>query len=1384
MAGALSLEDAARVVTLRSRAIVALAGTGGMVSLPLPVAEVEERLARWKGRLSVAAINGPATTVVSGETSALDELVAECESLGERARRIPVDYASHSPQVEAIRERVLADLAGLQPRESDIAFHSTLTGDLLDTRLMDADYWYRNLRHTVRFDEVVSRLRDKGHAAFVECSPHPVLTYGLQESLERGAEQPGGTLVIGSLQRGEGGYDRFLSSVAEYAVRGGKVDWDAVFDGSDARRVDLPTYAFQRSRYWLEAEQNGADAISLGLGMVDHPILRAVVPQPEADTVTFTGRLSLAGHGWLDDHGVNGTVLLPGTAFVELATQAGDQIGCDRVDELTLQAPLVLSGPGAVVTQVVVGPPDAQGRRSLSVYSRPEDAPDLPWTLHAEGTLANGEEAPAFDLAQWPPADATALDVSGVYEDLRAEGYQYGPVFQGLKAAWRRGDELFAEVALPEREHLDAGRYGIHPALLDAAMHLAIVGDERRGGSTVLPFVWSGVRLHAVGAAQLRVRIAPSGEDSIVVHAADATGAPVWSVDSLVSRPVTNDQLRAGGLAGDSLLRISWNALRVPAQSVGETTVSAWEELADGRPVPDIVVLDCATPAGEPLTGVRTVVHQVLGVVQEWLADERFAASKLAVVTRHAAATDTDGDIEPAQAPVWGLMRAAQAENPGRFVVADTDGLAESEAVLTAALASGEPELAVRAGQVLVPRLTRSGTASEDVAPPALDPEGTVLITGGTGGLGSEVARHMVIRYGVRHLLLTSRRGMDAPGAPELLAELEGFGAQVAIVACDVAQREALAGLLARIPEDHPLTAVVHTAGVADNGLVSTLTHQQIDASLGAKADAAWHLHELTRHLDLAAFVMFSSAGGMVLSAGQAGYAAANVFLDALAVHRAAQGLPATSLAWGLWSANTGMSQWLTHADLARIRRQGVAAVSVEEGLALFDAGLASGRPALVPLRVDRAALRSRTDEIPALLRGLAPLVRRRATAQEADTGALRQRLAGLGEAERAQLVLGLVRTYAAAVLGHGGAEAVDAERDFLEAGFDSLSAMELRNSLNNTMGLRLPAMAVFRNKNPEGLARFILAELAPQLGGAADEPSPQARDTQDGRRPSAQGGDTLSELFRTACAAGNSEKAMDLLAAVADIRPGFASAAELERPPAPVRLADGPGRPRLICVSTPMVTGGPYQQARLAAHFRDVRPVAAIPLCGFLPGESLPSTADAAVEALAESVLLAAEGEPFVLVGYSAGGVLAYATAGHLEKRRNVQPAGVALLDSYRIDRFSGGGNNGLGDRFVAGALELESTFGGFDSAQLSTMGRYSRLMPEVKTDPISAPVLFVQCQEWFAADGDTAGEQSENLALPWDDTQTLRSIPANHFSMLEDKSGETAKAIEEWLK
>ncbi|MFF7656903.1 SDR family NAD(P)-dependent oxidoreductase [Streptomyces sp. NPDC007983] len=1441
VAGGLSLDDAARIVALRSQAWLRLAGKGGMVAVTMSERELRPRLEFWGDRLAVAAVNSSENCAVAGDPDALAELAAELVSEGVRARPIPgVDTAGHSPQVDTLEDHLREVLAPVAPSSSDIPFYSTVTGGLLDTAELNADYWYRNMRDPVEFEKATRALIADGHDVFLETSPHPMLAVPLQETIN---DADSSAAVLGTLRRGQGG-PRWLGVAACRAyTHGVEIDAEAIF-GPDSRPVDLPTYPFQRERYWYSPTSRGDDPVSLGLDATDHPLLGGAIELPGPGDQMYTARLSTDATPWLADHALMGATLLPGAAFTDLALWAGRQARTGRIDELTLAAPLVLPGSGGVRLRLNVGAPGTDDARRFAVHARAEGATG--WTLHAEGLLTPEQATDAPDAsAVAPPPGAEQLDTGDFYERFAELGYDYGPFFRGLVSAHRAGPDIHAEVALPPLAQGDAARFGLHPALLDAALQTMSLGDFfPQDGRIRMPFALRGVRLYRTGADRLRVRVSPVAEDAVRIECADAEGRMVAEIDSFLMRPVDPEQLLDGRPVGaDALFHVTWRE----RTGSGTGSTARWvvagpdaldlAEAADahlpdvlgpdapwpvvaGEPVPDAVVFGVPAGTGDVAADAHAVACQVLDLVQSRLASPADTdGPRLVVATRGAVAVRGDAEVnDPAAAAAWGLLRSAQAEEPDRFLLLDLDDDPASARAVAVALATGEPQTAVRAGKVYVPRLERSGAGTDhalippdkgawrlgrgadrtldglalvpapdadaplergqvrvavraagvnfrdalialgmypgdadmgtegagivvetgpgvsgiapgdrvlglwnggfgpvcvadqrllapipdgwtyaqaasvpavflsayyglvtladlrpgekvlvhaaaggvgmaavqiarhlgaevlatassgkwdalrtmgipderisssrtldfaaafagvdgaagvDVVlnsltkefvdaslgllgpggrflelgkadvrdpaqvgadhpgvryrafdlneagpdelgrllrelmelfaagalhplpavthdvrraadamrtlsqarhtgklvltmPPVWHPYGTVLITGGTGTIGSRVARHLVTAHGVRHLLLAARSGPGGRGAAELVAELEELGATATVVACDVADADAVRRLLADIPAERPLMAVVHSAGVLDDGVLPTLTPERIDAVLRPKVAAAVHLDALTRDLDLAAFVLFSSSAGLLGSPAQGNYAAANATLDALAARRRALGLPSVSLAWGLWSDTSRMADGLDQKGLQRrFARSGFPPMSAALGTALFDAALRRDEAVQIPMRLDPAALSATGITAPLLSDLVAPVA-----ADGLRTGApdphtaqptgepFAERLARLSAEERHDQLLSLVGEHVAAVLGHGSAAEVRSDRQFRDIGFDSLTAVELRNRLGAVIGFRLPATLVFDHPTPAAMAAHLDSLLVPE------EPTPTA---------------------------------------------------------------------------------------------------------------------------------------------------------------------------------------------------------------------------------------------------------------------------------------------------
>ncbi|WP_157876690.1 SDR family NAD(P)-dependent oxidoreductase, partial [Streptomyces graminilatus] len=1258
--------------------------------------------------------------------------------------------------------------------------------------------------------------------------PDGTLTALTQSSLE----DPGTSVLVPMLRKDRPEASSALGAVAALYADGARVDWTVQLPESASAL--LPTYAFQRRRYWLDASQQAGDPTAVGLERAEHPLLAAAVSVADTGGIVLSGRLSTRSHPWLADHCVLGRAILPATAYLELAVYAGDQVGLGQVAELTLETPLVVPDHGAVQLQLALGGPDDDGQRAFSVHSRAVEAgPDMPWTRHAQGLLAEAADpAPAPDGSAWPPPDAVPVVPGGAgeddwYERFAVGGFGYGPAFRGLGNVWRHDQDLFAEVALPEANRAEAAGYGLHPALLDAAVQTLLVraldGSGAEEAAATLPFAWNGFTLHATGATALRVHLAPTGRpDEYTVSVSDSEGRTVATADGLLLRRVTAGQIpdtlpsdAAVDVAPPSLLVQRWRPV-VPQPVAPAPETARWALIGQGDGglaetldsvgvhlecyaglVDLAAAVDTGTAAPEVVLSVltsapvpapdatRALLAGSVDLVRRWVDDERFSRSRLVLVTRGALAADEGEDVtDLAGAALWGLIRSAQLEHPDRIRILDLPASAGTvtDAAVAAAVLGGGPQGAVRDGGLLVPDLTE---LPQDVpapvattSPAPFDPDRTVLLTGATGALGTLVARHLVTAHGARRLLLVSRRGGDAPGAEELAAELAAHGAEVTLAACDVADPAGLEDLLARIPDEHPLTAVVHVAGVVDDATLASLTDDKTDRVLRPKADAAWHLHRLTEKHDLSAFVLFSSAAGTFGAAGQGGYAAANAFLDALALHRRSQGLPATSIAWGLWAADSGMTAGLGAADLERMARGGMLPLTAGTGLALFDAALAAPEAAVV-------AVARRSPVSPARTR-----VRRSVagTSVEADGGrSLARRLAGLDAAQRLPVLVETVRDQVALVLGHDSTDEVLPDRHFAELGFDSLTAVELRNRLGTVTGFRLPATLVFDLDTPQALAEDLAQRFATEQGTAAA----QARAAETVPQPAAatRPQDTVGALFRAACEQGRVDEGFALLQAVAGLRPVFESPAELPGSPAGLRLAAGSNaaegsteheRPALICFSSYVALAGVHQYARFASAFRGERDVWALPTPGFGRGEPLPASLDVVARTQAEWVLRCAGGRPFVLTGSSSGGILALAAARHLEKAGS-PPLGVALLDTYmpRLDspftRFSA--------EMLSGMFERESMFAHMDADRLSAMSWYISMIGEWDPGAPAAPVVLVRPSEPPVTAAPDGPLKPEDWQSSWDGAGTVVDVPGNHFTMMESHAATTAGALTAWI-
>ncbi|MFE5031767.1 SDR family NAD(P)-dependent oxidoreductase [Streptomyces sp. NPDC056683] len=1099
VAGALSLNDAAAVVALRSRALTELSGTGAMAVVGLPHTEVVTRITGLGGRVSVAAVNGGRATVIAGDVEPLEGLLADLDGEQVFVRRLDVDYASHSARVEQVRATILDELDGVTTYPTSVVWYSTVTGEPV-TEELEADYWYTNLREPVRFAPAVERMAADGYRHFVELSPHPSLLTAMHTIGEDLGHE---LVVVGSLRRDEDGPACLDRAAAELHVHGRRLDLRRMV--ADTAWADLPTYAWDTRRHWIAPESAPG-----GPGLFDraaHPLLGVQLQSADETRWTFRNEWSPATAAWLSDHTVFGRTVMSGTTLLELCRAALAVARPDEpadVTDLLLLTPLVLPASGTVevsVEVVTAGPAP-----ELTVHSRPRGQ-EATWTQHATASAA-GTTPVAGRPPVWPQAAEPAWSPD-TYERLTGLGLGYGPAFQGVREAVVTGaGELLARLSLPSVAHDLADPYPVHPALLDAALHVAaaLEGGAAPDGRVLLPVAVGRAGLSHRGADDLTVLVRRTGatetDPTLDVALWDADGFPVGRLEGVRLRAASPADLVGGSGNGRHLYEVAWTAApepRVP-QPAGDWTVvgdpsdpdvvAALRGLqAAGIPCRDtggdVLVRFWPPPAedAETAAAARQVTEAALAELQTLAAQEK-APTRTVWVTRGAVAAD-DRDTVPglAQSALWGLARSARAEHPDLgLTLLDLEDTDPAAALLAAVAHRDEPELAGRAGTLLVPRLVRARAAEMDRARTPVD--GTVLITGGLGAVGRHIARLLAER-GVPRLLLTSRRGADDPRAAEVVAELAALGAAVEVAACDVADAAALADIVGPVADE--LRGVVHCAGVLDDGVVAELTPERLTRVLSPKVDGATHLHRLTADAQLDLFLLVSSAAGVVGNAGQANYAAANAFLDQLAHHRRASGLPAVSVSFGAW-AGEGLAA--EHADLKRMARLGYRALPPEQGRDLVELALRRGAPHLVAWALDLPRLRETTagagDGAAALWRSLLPAPR---TGQDGADG-LADRLARLPEAERADRVLALVREEASRALGLRSAESVRADQPLRDLGMDSVTAVELRNRIGARLGSRLPATLLFDHPTPARLAEHLLATVIAASGPTARRPA------------------------------------------------------------------------------------------------------------------------------------------------------------------------------------------------------------------------------------------------------------------------------------------------------
>lgn len=1435
--GALSLREAATIVTARGKLMAALPSNGIMISISASEEEVSEELSQQThelrgGRATIAAVNSRNSVVLSGTAEAVMAVADKFTAKGRRVTRLRnVRHAFHSPMMDPILADLEEELMSLmqEPAKPTIPLVSSVTGSRTDaSQLRTTRHWTRHVRQPVRFSDAVSELQNEGVTAFVEIGPSAVLSTHVP-----------GTIATSSQ------VNKLLDALGQLWVRGVQVDWRAVFKDTGANRVDLPAYSFQRRRYWLDPPKPAAVQHE-DTGDLGHGILLHATSIPGTSKIICSGNLSETLQPWLRDHVVGGQIIVPAAAFTEIALRAGRECTGTNdsmiLDEITFVAPLALNPEeeSGMQVQVLLGEPDEFGTRSVDIYSRPSGVPtQQEWTRHATGTLkltslsktAGGESIKNIPIICEDANEdyGKRVDISRAYGALADAGITYGASFQCVHAVWRPNSddqdrkEVRAHIVAPQTQNQ---KYALHPALLDAAIHASLLAaSDTATGNIRLPFIFRGVRIFATGSiGSVMACICELGGNRFSVTLTDkSSGALVAELSEVVTRP-WRGPATTPPTTGDLYL-LEW----IKSAQI-ETSAESTEP---SRETDDLYRIrsscgDAATvESGVFENNVHETVARVLGVIQKWSANKAYAGGRLVIVTEKAS-LDPDPDL--VAAAVWGFVRSAQAElSGGRIVLVDLDGSQESEAALLPALVSKEEVSAIRKGRVMIPRLNKVSVASTHVpvspetsaSTLTLDVSGTVLITGGTGGLGALLSRHIARAYGARNLLLVSRSGMKAPGALHVHDELSSAGVVVRVEECDCSDREQLATLFANnISQGRPpITAIIHCAGMVDDAVLSSQSAERVSRVLRPKVDASWNLHELAP-ATVRSFVLFSSFVGILGNEGQAAYTAGNAFLDALARSRVSLGLPALSLAWGPWLNETGMAA--ENRLKAHNPRLGNAKpLTDQQGLHLFDMAVETSTPSMpvmAPLLVE--------GPLPLMSEGAVTASRMKSPSQ---SGAVKwlTRLAKVPTEQRDDELLSLVRGEVAAVLGYQDKDLLN--RPLTDLGFDSSTSVLLSNRLRRLTGLYdLPVTLALDYDSLSALVQYLSgrldlarldveqeAEAGVQGPSTEENITPASLRPTDGERAKDRTVNTpyeaspdvrhenvdheafrgLTALYKRLCHLQQYTAAAGLLGCASFALPKFNTRSSTATyAAAPQRLAAGPSDPDsptipLVLLPSflpPIISDGFRGSAysALAAEMKGERDVFELPHPeGLAVPEDLETLAAVHVRTIQEHFA-----GPIVLAGYSAGGIVAHAVASRLseehEKQKKVQLAGLVLIDTYlnMVGREDPEWLNSLpAEALTAHDGGLLRMVGDSDMA-LAKMGGYFRTLHNLKLRslPVALPTLFLRAQYPTS----NMPKSEEEWRPSWPRADVTGNIPGSHLELLKKTCVPASAAeIRRWI-
>jgi acyl transferase domain-containing protein/acyl carrier protein len=1146
LAGLLSFEQAVEVIHHRSRLQQRTSGHGRMLAVGLDADTLmrtldEKMIDEFGRRVSIAAINSPSAVTIAGDGDVLEDIARQLDETQVFNRYLAVKVPYHTHYMDAIKDELYGALSGLSSRSARLPLYSTVTGELLTGYDAGAAYWWQNTRATVLFEPALRRMLDDDHTHFIELGPHPVLAASILEIA--GTQR---ISVTAAQRREDDDVRTLLNCLGVLHNNGHDIAWDRLYPRGDAQLLKIPGYPWQTRRYWHDNHEIDEALFYRPV----HPLLgqpvRGVHPTWEAE-------ISTATHEFLADHRVQGSVVVPGAVYVEMALAAGrETYGSDHsVDNLVLHRAVILDDTCDPIIRTTLNKDD--GTLEFASFTATSDG-DLKWAITATAELGTLPAVPP-DSGDPVAGPHTEMDGEQFYRRTSDLGFDYGKAFRAVSGVTAGHDWAIAELTMPAEIADQTGEYRFHPALIDGAFQTLFGAPFSGQEENEDPYLPTRIRHCAVYGSptpdmRVQVSVVSATRDAVEcdISITDHQGGVLAVFDGFTVQSLTSSSRMSVEHIDKGLYELQWSEVDDTATDsvpVSDSQSANWLVLADRSGVGEALA-DEMRSRGHLVDTVRYCTdgtdwsaligdRDLAGVIDCWpldmsadagdseevgpftvlrlvkaLAEVHTGTPRLFLVTANSQPTPGATLTGVEQASIWGLGRVIGhqefSEYWGGLIDIDAaDGHAETATRIGDHLLAGgnEDQIAIRGDKTFVPRL---GLCKELTYPfpTKLSADATYVVTGGAGALGRVVATYLAER-GARHITLLGRTPLPprarwaelTDGDPHFetvtaLRLIERLGAHIETASVDVTSADDVTGWLAGHLSrgGRPVRGVVHAAGSVSDQLLINMREEDYAKVTAPKITGTKVLHHAFAGQNLDFFVMFGSAGSTIAAPGQGNYAAANAFLDAFSYHRRGQGLPALTIGWGPWSV--GMVEEL---KLEKVYAQrGIELITPAVGARILDRLIKQTVPSVVAITVDwnRARQAGMGGPLPAMFGELESVDG--AGTQDAMGSSILDLLAATPETGRATLISERVQRVVADVFDCSPAD-IDPGAMLDDIGLDSMMAMEFRVRINATFSIDVPVLEILRGVSVNSLSERILTELHAVHG---DAPVPDDTATDD----------------------------------------------------------------------------------------------------------------------------------------------------------------------------------------------------------------------------------------------------------------------------------------------